>query len=65
MICYKDSKIINVPANRVQTNNYNHCGCITAESLNERFCSGSEIDLEMFDDMKLRTCHMEMEFKYK
>jgi len=61
MICYKDSKIVNIPVNRVQTNNFNHCGCISAENLNERFCSGGEIDLSRFDGVKNRSCHVEME----
>lgn len=64
IICYPESKIINTPVNRVQTNNFNYCGCVSAEYLNERFCNGNEIDLEMFDCFVSKACHVEVEFKW-
>lgn len=65
MICYFDSKIVNLPVNRVQTNNFNYCGDITADSINEKFCSGSEIHLDMFDGMVNKSCHVEVKMRFK
>jgi hypothetical protein len=59
MICYFDSKIINNPINRVQTNNFNHCGSISAITLNERFLNGKILDLK-YDNIKNTACHMEL-----
>jgi hypothetical protein len=47
MICFEQSKIINIPCNKVQTENNNHAGLIhsySADFLNEQFLNGKRID---------------------
>jgi hypothetical protein len=46
MICFDDSKIINIPANKVQDANNNRHGNISAEYINERFLNGYKLSLE-------------------
>jgi hypothetical protein len=45
MACFEKSKIINIPANKVQTVNGNRCGTTTAETLNTMFLNGFHIAL--------------------
>ena len=63
MMCYPDSKIINIPVNRVQDNNYNYCGKITAESLNNRFLNGEKLNLN-YNNLRNNAVHMELEYSY-
>lgn len=60
MLCYENSKIVNNPANKVQTNNPNKHGNISAEYLNDKFLDGYMIDLEPFKGLKNTQCHMEL-----
>jgi hypothetical protein len=45
MACFEKSKIMNIPANKVQTVNGNRCGTTTAETLNTMFLNGFHIAL--------------------
>lgn len=63
IICYPDSKIINMPINKVQTQNRNICGKIDAAHLNRMFIAGHSIRLE-FENIKNIACHLELGIKY-
>ena len=43
-ICYKKSKIVNIPANKVQTENDNVAGDVSPQELLEKFMQGWRID---------------------
>jgi SAM-dependent methyltransferase len=45
-ICFDESRVINLPVNRVQDTAPNRHGAITAESLNARYLSGSRLSLD-------------------
>jgi hypothetical protein len=61
MICYDKSIILNNPCNKVQINNPNNHGNITAEELNNKFLEGYIISLENFDNIENESCHKEMD----
>jgi hypothetical protein len=65
MMCFDKSKTINNPCNKVQTNNPNKHGNITAEYLNQEYLKGYEIDLEIFKYMDNESCHKEIPVKLK
>lgn len=60
MICYNESKIVNNPVNKVQTVNGNHCGTISAASLNTQFLMGNGISLRPYVGIKNISAHQEM-----
>lgn len=64
MICYEKSKIINNPANKVQTNNPNKHGSIRSEFLNQKFISGYMIDLEPYRNLNNTQCHLELPISF-
>ena len=64
MMCYDKSKIINNPANKVQTNNPNKHGSISAEYINEQFLKGYMIDLEPYRNINNTQCHLEMPINF-
>jgi len=57
IICYQDSKIINLAINRVQTNNFNHSGDIDPRLLNEKFLAGERIRNRNFCTNN-KACHI-------
>ncbi len=59
MICYEESKIVNNPINKVQTANNNHCGNISAETLNVQYLMGLGISLNTFIKIKNMSPHQE------
>ncbi len=63
MMCFDKSKTFNNPCNKVQTNNPNKHGNITAEYLNQEFLNGSIIDLTPFRGLNNESCHKEMPIK--
>lgn len=62
---FEESKIMNVPINKVQTFNQNIHGNIPADLLNTKFLEGYIIDLEPFDGFKNISCHQEMKLRLK
>jgi hypothetical protein len=65
MIIYDKSIIINNPCNKVQTNNPNFHGNISAEFLNNKYLDGYIISLENFDGIETETCHQEINLIFK
>lgn len=59
MLCSEKSIIFNNPCNKVQTNNPNRYGNISAEYLNEEFLKDYIIDLEPFKHLNNESCHKE------
>jgi hypothetical protein len=64
MICFKESKIINNPANRVQTANNNHCGNISAGFLNTQYLNEHLIALRPFVGLKNMAAHQEVDILF-
>jgi len=64
MSCYEKSIIFNNPANKVQTNNPNKHGNISAEYLNQEFLNGNIIDLEQYRGIDNESCHKEVPIKF-
>jgi hypothetical protein len=60
MLCSEKSIIFNNPCNKVQTNNPNRHGNISAEYLNENFLNDYIIDLEPFKHLNNESCHKEI-----
>lgn len=60
MMCLEKSIIINNPCNKVQTNNPNRFGNISAEFLNEKYLKGYVIDLDPFQGIEMESCHKEL-----
>ena len=64
MICFNKSIIFNNPINKVQTNNPNRHGDITAEFLNREFLNNKELDLSIYEGFENISCHQEREVKF-
>jgi len=64
MICFEYSKTLNNPCNKVQTNNPNRHGNISAEYLNQQYLDNKIIDLDMFRGIDNESCHKEMPIKF-
>lgn len=62
MICYVEkSKLLNIPANRVQDEYRNRVGDImSVEEMNEKFLAGEEISLETVEGIENITVHVEL-----
>jgi hypothetical protein len=60
MICFKESKIVNNPINKVQTANNNHCGNISAFEVNMAYLKGNCIRLEPFIGIRNISAHQEL-----
>jgi len=58
ILCYPNSIIINLAINRVQTNNFNHCGDIDTSKLNKRFLAGERGDIHRFNNIRNTRCHI-------
>jgi histo-blood group ABO system transferase len=66
MICFEQSKIINIPCNKVQTENTNHAGMLhpaTTESLNSEFLKGKQISTENIYGIVCNSVHVELPLK--
>lgn len=64
MVCFKESKIVNNPINKVQTANANHCGGVSARFINEQFLSGKVISLKPFVGLKNMAAHQEEDITF-
>lgn len=65
MICFNDSKIFNVPANKVQSVNNNRHGNVSAQDINEKFLySNSKLSLDKILNNPLTrnntSCHQDI-----
>lgn len=65
MICYPKPRMVNIPVNKVQTANGNHCGNISAESLNEKYLEGKRIDMDKIEFNEMNAPHVEAKFHFK
>lgn len=65
IICYKESKIINIPCNKVQTNNPNKYGDVSIEYLNKMFLNDNFIDFLEYKKLNNKQCHLELPLKFK
>lgn len=67
MMCFPDSIVMNIPANKVQTENENHAGLAhdySADSLNELFLNGKRISLDNIIGHRNNSPHEEMELHF-
>jgi glycosyltransferase involved in cell wall biosynthesis len=62
MICYPESIVMNVPVNKVQTVNGNHCGNIPADYLNGQFLNSKRVSLSNIMSFKNTAPHQELTF---
>jgi hypothetical protein len=64
MACYsKGSKLVNIPANRVQNAFQNrHANSMSAEELNTRFINGEHISLDTVGNIQNTTVHAEIPY---
>lgn len=60
MRCYHDSKVFNIPMNRVQAVRENRSGNVAPEDLNEVFLHGGRLALEPLIGYQNRSCHEEV-----
>lgn len=69
MICFKDSKIFNVPANKVQNVNNNRHGNTPAQDINERFIKGGRLSLDKLIENPLAinntSCHQDVPIEWE
>lgn len=65
MFCYEESKIVNNPCNKVQTNNTNKFGTISAKFLNSEFLAGKRLDFLPYKGLKNLSCHTELPVYWK
>lgn len=63
MICFNESKIINIPSNKVQTVNHKrYANSTKVEDLNTLFLKEKRIDLTPFENIQYTSTHLEKEF---
>jgi hypothetical protein len=61
MMCLDKSPVMNLPVNKVQTVNGNHCGSIRADYLNDQYLRrGKRIDLAPLVGFNNYACHQEV-----
>lgn len=69
MICFEDSKIINIPANKVQDVNGNRHGNLSAWDINEQYTRGKRLSLEKLlgkTELKQNTsCHQDIPLEWE
>lgn len=69
MICFDDSKIFNVPANKVQDVNNNRHGNISAMEINEKFITGGRLSLDKLLKNPLSinntSCHQDVPLEWE
>jgi glycosyl transferase family 6 len=65
LCCYSRSRLVNVPANRVQDTAPNRHAGVDAAVLNERFLAGERIALEPFSGLRPRAPHHEVAYAWE
>jgi hypothetical protein len=64
MMCLDRSSVMNIPVNRVQGANGNHCGNISAEYLNGQYLSGKRLDLSHLVGFDNVSAHQEVSLAF-
>lgn len=64
-VAYKKSKIMNLPCNRVQTENKNLSGNIHQDDLLRQWNNGYVIDLSLFDKFTNTSAHQEIAIRFQ
>lgn len=59
-LCFKDSILVNIPCNKVQTENNNYSGEISVTDLNQKWLDGMEIDFKSVAGIKNESTHQEL-----
>lgn len=66
MICYSNnSKLFNIPMNRVQETFNNPSGEISVHELNDKLLNGNIINIDMVDGFVNSACHQEFEIDFR
>jgi hypothetical protein len=60
MICFPDTLVFNIPVNKVQTTEDNHCGNIPAKYLNDQFNSLKRISMSNLEFFKNTACYQKV-----
>jgi len=64
-LCYLESKILNIPINRVQTESKNYSGDVSVEYLLKRWSGGEQINLDQFSNYCPHSTHEEHPVTFK
>lgn len=64
MNCYSEPRLVNIPANKVQTVNGNISMGLNSAELNQDYLSGKRIDLEPFKGLKTASPHTERDYTF-
>lgn len=65
ILCYQESKLFNIPVNKVQIENNNRYGNISQKYLNDLFLKGKRISLKNIVGFKNISAHQEIELIYE
>lgn len=65
LVCYPRSRLVNVPANRVQDTWQNRHAGVDVDGLNRRFLAGERIALEPFADLRPAAPHHEVDYAWE
>ena len=63
-VCYKKSKIVNIPCNKVQEENKNLCGNIHQDFLLEQWQKGYQMDYQQLYGFNNTSAHQEITFEF-
>jgi hypothetical protein len=63
-VCYRQARIVNVPHNKVQSENANLFSGGTADDLLRRWEANQQIDIEVFRGLAFDACHHEFDFRF-
>lgn len=64
-VCYRKSKIVNIPCNKVQEENKNLCGNIHQDFLLEQWQKGFQMDFRGLYGFMNESAHQEIHFRFK
>ena len=63
-VCYRKSRIINIPCNKVQSENENLCGNVHQDDLLERWREGLQLDYHRLYGFVNESAHQEVEMNF-
>ena len=63
-VCWKNSRIFNIPCNLVQTEAYNHHGDFHQDDLLKKWNEGKKIDIVSFEGIRNNGVHQEVSFNF-
>ena len=64
-VCFHESKIINIPCNKVQAENTNISGEISIQELNEKWLNGFIINYKEHLNIRNKSAHQELTFSFE